>query len=99
MVRNQVKGNGVGWMCVWIDPVVSVTLPTSPYTAPRTKVAVPARTTTAESEVDALDVELAELRQILDRLDGLTHQARTRLRRIEQHRAGVDPRWIDRAAR
>jgi len=59
---------------------------------------VPARTT-PESEVDALDVELAELRQLLDRLDGMTHQARTRLRRIAQHRNGVYPRWIDRAAR
>ena len=54
---------------------------------------------TPDSEVDALDAELAELRQLLDRLDGLTHQARTRLRRIEQHRNGVDPRWINRTAR
>jgi hypothetical protein len=53
--------------------------------------------TTPESEVDALDTEIAELRQLLDRLDGLTHQARTRLRRIEQHRSGVDARWIDRS--
>jgi hypothetical protein len=52
---------------------------------------------TPESEVDALDTEIAELRQLLDRLDGLTHQARTRLRRIEQHRSGVDARWIDRS--
>ncbi|MHC1560868.1 hypothetical protein ACR9E3_18060 [Actinomycetospora sp. C-140] len=56
--------------------------------------------TSPESEVDdALDTEIAELRQILDRLDGLTHQARTRLRRIEQHRNGVDARWIERSLR
>jgi hypothetical protein len=56
--------------------------------------------TTSGSEADsALDTEIAELRQILDRLDGLTHQARTRLRRIEQHRNGVDARWIDRSLR
>ena len=97
VVRNQVTGTAyAGWR---LDRSGSLRHgQTSPYTAPRTKVAVPARTTT-ESEVDALDVELAELRQLLDRLDGLTHQARTRLRRIEQHRNGVDPRWIDRAAR
>ncbi|PVZ05419.1 hypothetical protein [Actinomycetospora cinnamomea] len=53
--------------------------------------------TTPDTEVDALDTEIAELRQLLDRLDGLTHQARTRLRRIEQHRSGVDARWLDRA--
>lgn len=50
-----------------------------------------------DPEVDALDTEIAELRQLLDRLDGLTHQARTRLRRIEQHRNGVDARWLDRS--
>jgi hypothetical protein len=60
------------------------------------KVAVPARTT-PDTEVDALGAEIAELRQLLDRLDGLTHQARTRLRRIEQHRSGVDARWLDRS--
>lgn len=60
------------------------------------KVAVPARTT-PDTEVDALGTEIAELRQLLDRLDGLTHQARTRLRRIEQHRSGVDARWLDRS--
>jgi len=53
-------------------------------------------TRTPDTDVDALDTELAELRQLLDRLDGLTHQARTRLRRIEQHRSGVDARWLDR---
>lgn len=62
------------------------------------KVDVPT-STAPESEVDALDTEIAELRQLLDRLDGLTHQARTRLRRIEQHRNGVDARWIDRSLR
>lgn len=56
--------------------------------------------TTPQSDAEgALDTEIAELRQILDRLDGLTHQARTRLRRIEQHRNGVDARWIERSLR
>ena len=62
---------------------------------------MPTRTPTGPDidEVDALDAEIAELHQLLDRLDGLTHQARTRLRRIEQHRSGVDARWLDRSAR
>jgi hypothetical protein len=67
----------------------------TPFTL-EAKVAVPARTT-PDTEVDALGTEIAELRQLLDRLDGLTHQARTRLRRIEQHRNGVDARWLDRS--
>jgi hypothetical protein len=67
----------------------------SPLYTHEAKVAVPARTT-PDTEVDALGAEIAELRQLLDRLDGLTHQARTRLRRIEQHRNGVDARWLDR---
>ena len=62
---------------------------------------MPARTPIdpESDEVDALDAEIAELHQLLDRLDGLTHQARTRLRRIEQHRRGVDARWLDRSGR
>jgi hypothetical protein len=67
-----------------------------PIRSHEAKVAVPARTP-PDTEVDALGSEIAELRQLLDRLDGLTHQARTRLRRIEQHRNGVDARWLDRS--
>lgn len=43
---------------------------------------------------DALvDTEIAELRQLLDHVDGLTHTARERLRRIQAHRRGIDPHW------
>lgn len=40
-----------------------------------------------------LDREVAELQQILDRLDGLTHDARRKLRLLQEHHSGVDPRW------
>lgn len=45
---------------------------------------------------DDLDREVAELQQILDRLDGLTHDARRKLRLLQEHHSGVDPRWTAR---
>ena len=47
-----------------------------------------------EQARDALiDQETAELNQLLDRIDGLTYEARRRLRRLEHHRRGVAPEW------
>jgi DNA-binding TFAR19-related protein (PDSD5 family) len=40
-----------------------------------------------------IDQETAELNQLLDRIDGLTHEARRRLRRLDHHRRGVAPEW------
>ena len=48
--------------------------------------------TTPLAQAD-LDREVAELQQILDRLDGLTHDARRKLRLLQEHHSGVDPRW------
>jgi DNA-binding TFAR19-related protein (PDSD5 family) len=42
-----------------------------------------------------IDSETAELNQLLDRIDGLTHEARRRLRRLEHHRRGVSVQWTD----
>jgi len=43
-----------------------------------------------------IDQELADVRQSLERIDGLSHDVRQRLRRIEQHRRGIDPHWTAR---
>ncbi len=43
-----------------------------------------------------IDQETAELNQLLDRIDGLTYEARRCLRRIEHHRQGVAPEWTTR---
>ena len=43
-----------------------------------------------------IDQEISEVRGLLDRVDGLTHDARRRLRRLEHHREGVAPEWIER---
>ncbi|MEJ2869363.1 hypothetical protein WCD74_16420 [Actinomycetospora sp. OC33-EN08] len=49
-----------------------------------------------EAARDALiDSETAELTQLLDRIDGLTYEARRRLRRLEHHRRGVAVQWTD----
>ncbi|GAA4825285.1 hypothetical protein GCM10023201_09590 [Actinomycetospora corticicola] len=42
-----------------------------------------------------IDSETAELSHLLDRIDGLTHEARRRLRRLEHHRSGVSVQWTD----
>lgn len=43
-----------------------------------------------------IDDELSGLRELLDRVDGMTHDARQRLRRLERHRHGVAPEWTAR---
>jgi hypothetical protein len=42
---------------------------------------------------ELIDRETAELNELLDRIDGLTYEARRRLRRLEHHRRGVAPEW------
>ena len=49
--------------------------------------------TRASLDPQDLDREIADLQQILDRLDGLTHDARRKLRLLQEHHSGVDPRW------
>ena len=52
------------------------------------------RTVDPEQARDELiDQETAELNQLLDRIDGLTYEARRRLRRLDHHRRGVAPEW------
>ena len=45
---------------------------------------------------ELIDHEVADLARLLDRVDGLTHEVRRRLRRIEHHRGGVSPEWTSR---
>ena len=49
-----------------------------------------------EAREELIDQETAELNQLLDRIDGLTYEARRRLRRLEHHRRGVAPEWTSR---
>jgi hypothetical protein len=46
-----------------------------------------------QAREELIDRETAELNQLLDRIDGLTYEARRRLRRLEHHRRGVAPEW------
>ncbi|GLZ53726.1 hypothetical protein [Actinomycetospora sp. NBRC 106378] len=50
---------------------------------------------TEQAREALIDSETAELNQLLDRIDGLTHEARRRLRRLEHHRRGVAVQWTD----
>ena len=50
---------------------------------------------TEQAREALIDSETAELNQLLDRIDGLTHEARRRLRRLEHHRRGVSVQWTD----
>ena len=50
-------------------------------------------TSTTTGQGATLEQDIVELRHLLDRLDGLTHQARVKLRRLEQHQSGIDPHW------
>ncbi|MDL5158450.1 hypothetical protein [Actinomycetospora termitidis] len=68
---------------------------TEPVTDPYVTRATP-RAPESEQARDALiDSETAELTQLLDRIDGLTYEARRRLRRLESHRRGVAVQWTD----
>ncbi|HEY2194101.1 MAG TPA: hypothetical protein VGH76_17630 [Actinomycetospora sp.] len=46
-----------------------------------------------QAREELIDRETAELNELLDRIDGLTYEARRRLRRLEHHRRGVAPEW------
>ena len=46
-----------------------------------------------QAREELIDRETAELNQLLDRIDGLTYEARRRLRRLEDHRRGIAPEW------
>lgn len=48
---------------------------------------------TSTTRPTSLEQDIVELRHLLDRLDGLTHEARVKLRRLEQHQSGIDPHW------
>ncbi len=54
---------------------------------------LPDRFETDHHEAEVFDRDVVELRHILERIDGLTAEARRRLRLLEDHRAGIDPRW------
>ena len=45
---------------------------------------------------ELVDQEIAEVQRLLDRIDGMTHDVRRRLRHIEHHRGGVAPEWTSR---
>lgn len=49
-----------------------------------------------QAREERIDREVADLRQLLDRIDGLTHEARHLLRDVQHHRQGVAPEWTDR---
>lgn len=63
--------------------------------APYVTGATPRSPETEQAREALIDSETAELNQLLDRIDGLTYEARRRLRRLEHHRRGVSVQWTD----